>query len=79
MVDLGVNSANNKTISGTLKITNKGAVDAEFSINYKGDLPLTFSPPKGNVPAYSVFHIRVKRFVSILRFFALPLINYSFV
>lgn len=59
VVDLGVNSANNKTISGTLKITNKGAVDAEFSINYKGDLPLTLSPPKGNVPAYSVFYIRV--------------------
>lgn len=57
-------SDNNKTVSRKLKITNSGALDGEFSINYKGDLPITFVPTKDKVPAYSESYIRVDFFTN---------------
>ena len=59
VVDFKVLSADNKTISNQLKITNSGAVDGEFSINYTGSLPIKFTPMRDIVPAYSVAYIRV--------------------
>lgn len=59
VVDFGVLSANNKTVSSRVKVTNKGALDGEFRINYTGDLPITFVPARDVVPAYSHFYIRV--------------------
>ena len=59
IVDFGTLSANNKTVSSRLKITNKGATAGEFSIVYKGSLPLTFVPSQDIVPAFSHTFIRV--------------------
>ena len=61
-VNFGTQSASNKTISASLKISNIGAVDGEFTINYKGNLPITFAPSKDIIPAYSDAFIRVKNF-----------------
>lgn len=57
-------SDNNKTVSKILKIRNKGARDGQFSINYKGDLPITFVPSKETIPAHSDFKVRVDFFTS---------------
>ena len=57
-------SADNKTVSSRLKITNKGALDGQFSIDYKGELPIKFVPSKDTVPAYSTAYIRVNSMLS---------------
>lgn len=59
VVDFGVQAANNKTISSTLKITNTGAIDGDFVFSYKGEHTITFTPSKGTVPPYSSIDVRV--------------------
>jgi hypothetical protein len=71
IVDFGTLSAINKTVSRNLKITNKGAVDGEFIINYKGNMPITFVPFRDIVPAFSSSLIRVKKLIrkSVLKIY----------
>lgn len=63
-VDFGLLSDNHKTVSKFLKIRNKGARDGQFSINYKGDLSITFVPSKEIIPAHSDFKVRVDFFTN---------------
>lgn len=65
IVDFGVQSASNKTISSKLRISNVGAVAGEFSIAYKGKLPLTFVPNKEIVQPFSETIVRVDFFTNI--------------
>jgi hypothetical protein len=60
VVDFGLLSASNKTVSKKFKIKNVGALDANFNINYRGDAAITFCPSKDVIPPYSDIEIRVK-------------------
>lgn len=62
IVNFGTQSANNKTISNKLKISNNGAVAGEFIIDYKGNLPISFVPNQDIIPAFSHIFIRVDFF-----------------
>jgi hypothetical protein len=64
IIDFGMQSANNKTVSRYLRIFNKGAADGEFIINYKGPLPITFEPSMAYVPSFSELRIKVNYFTN---------------
>jgi hypothetical protein len=59
VVDFGLLSASNKTVSKKFKVKNVGALDANFTVNYKGDAALTFFPSRDVIPPYSEIEIRV--------------------
>jgi hypothetical protein len=61
VVDFGLLSASNKTVSKKFKIKNIGALDANFTVSYKGDAAIKFFPSKDVIPPYSEIEIRVKK------------------
>lgn len=58
-IDFGTLSANNRTVTRQFKITNQGAIDGQFLIDYRGSLPITFNPSEGVVSAYSTLTLTV--------------------
>ena len=66
LVEFGVMVKGCRVISRQIFIHNDGSVDGEFRFNYAGNLPLTFSPSVGHVPAKSSKIITVQHcFTSI--------------
>jgi hypothetical protein len=61
-IDFGVQACSNKTVSKNLKIMNKGALAGQFSIDYRGSLPLSFAPQSKIVQPYSSINIKVSFF-----------------
>jgi hypothetical protein len=59
VVDFGLISASNKTVSKQFKLKNVGALDGNFSINYHGDHAITFSPARDILPANGEILIKV--------------------
>ena len=64
VVDFGLLSASNKTVSKKLSIRNVGALNAHYSISYKGDAAITFFPSKDVIPPNSEIQVRADLFTN---------------